>query len=110
MRALGRFDLPLDHMVLENRKTAESRAARCWTMMSDKWNDPHFSPCTTIMGELHSDFAFPIVIDHDVVSDMAPATPEKVKDRWSSFVHALKRNIENWEMGGHRWFMHSRGT
>ena len=68
--------------------------------MSDKWNDPHFSPCTIVMGELHSDFAFPIVIDHDVVSDMAPATPEKVKDRWASLVHELKRKIENWEMSG----------
>ena len=97
---LQHFDLPSDRMVLENRNTAESRAASCWTMMSDKWNDPHFSPCTIIMGELHSDFAFPIVIDHDIVSDMAPATPEKVKDRWSSLVHALKRNIENWEMSG----------
>jgi hypothetical protein len=52
------------------------------------------------MGELQSDFSFPIVIDHDVVSDMAPATPEKVKDRWSSLVHELKRKIENWEMSG----------
>ncbi len=48
------FDLPSDRMVIENRNTAESRAASCWTMMSDKWNDPHFLPCTTIMGELHS--------------------------------------------------------
>jgi hypothetical protein len=31
---------------------------------------------------------------------MAPATPEKVKDRWSSLVHELKRKIENWEMSG----------
>ncbi len=68
--------------------------------MSDKWNDPHFSSCTTVMGELHSDFAFPIVIDHNVVSDMTPATPEKVKDRWASLVHELKRKIEKWEMSG----------
>jgi hypothetical protein len=87
---LQHFDLPSDRMVVENHNIAESRAASCWTVMSeDKWNDPHFSPCTTIMGELHSDFAFPIAIDHDVVSDMATATPEKVKDRRSSLDHEL---------------------
>ncbi len=32
---LQRFDLPLDRMVLENRNTAEARAACCWTMMAD---------------------------------------------------------------------------
>ena len=52
------------------------------------------------MGELHSDFALPIVINHNVVSDLAPATPEKVKDKWSSLVHELKRKIERWEMSG----------
>ena len=50
---------------------------------------PTFFPCTTIMGELHSDYALPIVIDHDVVSDLAPATPKKVKDKCSSLVHEL---------------------
>jgi hypothetical protein len=97
---LQRFDLPSDRMVLENRNTPEALAACCWTMMAEKWNDPYFSACTMIMSELHSDFALPIVIDHDLVSDMAPATPEKVKDKWSSLVHELKRKIEKWEMSG----------
>jgi hypothetical protein len=87
-------------MVLENHNTPEALAACCWTLMAEKWNDPYFLACTMIMSELHSDFALPIVIDHDLVSDMAPATPEKVKDKWSSLVHELKRNIEKWEMSG----------
>jgi hypothetical protein len=62
------------------------------------------------MSELHSNFAFPIVINQNVVSDMAPATPKKVKDKWSLLVHELKWKIEKWEMsrqgnGGHVSFM-----
>jgi hypothetical protein len=33
------------------------------------------------MSELHSDFGEPIVIDHDVISDLTVATAEKVKDK-----------------------------
>ena len=68
--------------------------------MADKWNDPHFLPCTFIVGEMHSDFALPIVINHNLVSDLALATSGKVKDKWSSLVHELKWKIEKWEMSG----------
>jgi hypothetical protein len=87
-------------MVIENHNTPESRAACCWTMMAQKWNDPHFSPSSFLMGELQSDFGLPIVIDHDVVSDMAVANPEKVKDKWSLLIHELNRKIGNWERSG----------
>jgi hypothetical protein len=97
---LQRFNCPSDQMLIENRNTPESRAASCWAMMAEKLNDPHFSPNSILMGELHSDFGFPIVIDHDIVSDMAVATPEKVKDKWSSIIHELKRKIQNWEDSG----------
>ena len=52
------------------------------------------------MGELHSDFGGPIVIDHDVISDLTVATAEKVKDKWSGLLHGLKRQIEKWERSG----------
>jgi hypothetical protein len=97
---LQHFNFPSDRMAIENRNTPESRAACYWTMMAQKWNDPHFSPSLFLMGELHSDFGLPIVIDHNVVSDMAAATPEKVKDKWSLLIHELKRKIENWERSG----------
>jgi hypothetical protein len=80
--------------------TRESRDACYWTMMANKWNDPLFLPTSILMGDLHSDFNLPIMIDHDVVSDMAAATPEKVKDKWSSLIHELKRKIQNWENSG----------
>jgi hypothetical protein len=49
---------------------------------------------------LHSDFCLPIAIDHNVVSDTAAATPEKVNEKWSSFIHELLWKIENWEHSG----------
>ena len=97
---LERFDVPSDRMVIENRNTPETRAACCWAMMAVKWNDPHFSPSSILMSELHSDFGQPIVIDHDVISDMSVATAEKVKDKWSGLIHGLKRQIEKWERSG----------
>jgi hypothetical protein len=97
---LERFDVPSDRMVIENRNTPETRAACCWAMMAVKWNDPHFSPSSILMSELHSDFGEPIVIDHDVISDLTVATAEKVKDKWSGLLHGLKRQIEKWERSG----------
>ena len=97
---LERFDVPSDRMVIENRNTPETRAACCWAMMAAKWNDPLFSPSSILMGELHSDFGGPTVIDHDVISDLTAATAEKVKDKWSGLLHGLKRQIEKWERSG----------
>ena len=94
-----RLDFSSDRMVIENRNTPESKAASVWAMMSRKWNDPQFSPSSMII-DLHSDFYDPITIDHDVVSDMIPATPEKVKEKWDCFMHELKRGIESCERSG----------
>jgi len=96
---LVRLDVSSDRMVIENRNTPESKAASVWAMMSRKWNDPQFSPSSMII-DLHSDFYDPIAIDHDVVSDMIPATPEKVKEKWDCLMHELKRGIANWERSG----------
>ncbi len=68
--------------------------------MAVNWNDPLFSPLSILMRELHSDFGWPIVIDHDVISDLTVATAEKVKDKWSGLLHGLKRQIEKWERSG----------
>jgi hypothetical protein len=69
-------------------------------MMAVKWNDPLFPPSSILMRELHSDFGGPIVIDHDVISDLTVATAEKVKDKWSGLLHGLNRQIEKWERSG----------
>ena len=47
-------------------------------------------PSSNLLGALHSDFGLPIVIDHDIVSDMAVTMAEKVKDKWSGLIHELK--------------------
>jgi hypothetical protein len=97
---LQHFEIPSHRMVSENHNTPESRDACCWTMMAKKLKDPLFLPTSILLGELHSDFCLPVVIDHNVVSDMAAATREKVKDKWSSLIHELKWKIENWEHSG----------
>ncbi len=68
--------------------------------MAVKWNDPLFIPLSNLLGALHSDFGLPIVIDHDIVLDMAVATAEKVKDKWLGLIHKLKQIIETWERSG----------
>ena len=60
--------------------------------MAIKWNDPHFPPLLILMSELHSDFREPIVIVHDVISNLTVATAEKVKDKWLGLIHGLKFN------------------
>ena len=81
---LVRLDVSSDRMVVENRNTPASKAASVWAMMSRKWNDPHFSP-TTRRIDLHSDFYDPIAIDHDVVSDMTPATRRRLRKNGMGF-------------------------
>ncbi len=87
---LVRLNVSSDRMVVD---TPASKAASVW------WNDPQFSPTSGII-DLHSDFYDPITVDHDVVSDMTPATPEKVKEKWDGLLHELKRGIANWERSG----------
>ena len=87
-------------MVVENRNTPKSKAASVWAMMSWKWNDPQLP--TSVLTDLHSDYSHPIVIDHDVVADMAPAvTLEKVKEKWA-FAWAEERDCEPEEKWGYQ--------
>jgi hypothetical protein len=44
------FEISSDGMALENRNTPEAKASTVWAIMSDKWNDPLFSPSTLLMG------------------------------------------------------------
>ena len=68
-------------------------------MVAEKWNDESFSPTTSVK-DTHSDFRRPISIPFDVVSNLSPATPEKVEEKWNSMNLALKRGITNWERSG----------
>ena len=86
---LEHYDVHSDRIVIENQNTPETRAECCWAMMAIKWKDPLFFPSSILMGELHSDFGGPTVIDHDVISDLTVATAEKVKDKWWGLLHGL---------------------
>jgi hypothetical protein len=77
-----RYDVSFNHLVVGNRNTPKSKAASAWAMKSRKWNDPQFFP-TSVSTDLHSDYKNLIVIDNDVVADMAPVTLEKVKEKWA---------------------------
>ncbi len=52
------------------------------------------------MSALHSDFGLPIVLDHNIVSDTAAETAEKMKEKRSGLIHKLKQIIEKWEQSG----------
>ena len=68
-------------------------------MVAENWNDESFSPTTSVK-ETHLDFRRPISIPFDAVSNLSPATPEKVEEKWNSMNLALKRGITNWERSG----------
>ena len=52
------------------------------------------------MKDTHSDFSRPIPIPFDAISNLSPATPEKVEEKWNSMNLALKQKITNWERSG----------
>lgn len=96
---IRRLQVPSGRMAVENRRTPAAIASNVWHMVSDKWNDESFSPTTSVK-ETHSDFARPISIPFEVVSQFQMATPEKVEEKWNQMNLALKRCIQNWERSG----------
>ena len=96
---IRRLILPSGRMAVENRRTPAAIASNVWYMVAEKWNDESFSPTTSVK-DTHSDFARPISIPFDAVSNLSPATPEKVEEKWNSMNLALKRGITNWERSG----------
>jgi len=95
----NRLNVPSGRMDVENRKQPAVLAANVWHMVAAKWNDTSFQPVTSVKAT-HSDFARPISIPFDVVSNCQPATPEKVEEKWNAMNLALKRGIQNWERSG----------
>ena len=92
---LNRMNLPAGRSNVENRQQA--RANDVWHQMSDKWNHKSFSPETVAMPEVHTEFTFSDVILHTEVAHLAPATAEKVEDKWSSMIFCC---IANWQKIG----------
>ena len=83
---IHRDQLPAGRMQVENRKTAEARAAYVWQMVSDKYNDPAFAPGTAALGDIHPDFALSETILYELVCAFLPLTPESAKDRFESML------------------------
>jgi len=96
---IRRLQIPSGRMAVENRRTPAAIASNVWYMVAEKWNDESFLPTTSVK-DTYSDFRRPISIPFDVVSNLLPATSEKVEEKWNSMNLALKRGITNWERSG----------
>ena len=95
---LNRLNLPAGRSSVENRQQA--RESDVWHLLADKWNDKNFSPETISLPAVHTEFTFPDVILHAEVADLAPATAEKVEDKWASMILEMNRCIANWQKSG----------
>jgi hypothetical protein len=69
-------------------------------MLSNRWNDPSFAPEMEEIPNLHSEFDLLEEIPHQLVAEIAPATPEKCQSRFSGLMVSLLRVIQNWEKSG----------
>jgi hypothetical protein len=96
---IRRLQVPSGRMAVENRRTQAAIESNVWYMVAEKWNNKSFSPTTSVK-DTHSDFSRPIPIPFDAISNLSPATPEKVEEKWNSMNLALKRKITNWERSG----------
>jgi len=92
---IHRAKLPPGRMSIEQRKHTVS----VFAMIAEKWNDTDFDAITEDHTSVHSDFTS-CIISHEDVADLAPATPEKVEDKWASVKNELTRVIANWERSG----------
>jgi hypothetical protein len=85
---------------LENRNSTKNRDATVWELIAQEFNDPTFNPVTKILLLSHEDFIVEIDLSYSKVAHMAEATPDKVKEKFSSMTLAPKRKIQNWEASG----------
>jgi hypothetical protein len=98
---IHRNDVPSGRMAVENRNTAEAKAANVWQMVADKWNDVTFEPVTESVPDLfHTTFDVSEIISHDMVVSNLPPNADKAKERFESMMTVLKRIIPKWEKSG----------
>ena len=97
---LHRNDIDTTRMTVENRNLVDKRSKTVWELVALKWNDADFISVTEELPELHSDFCVDETIHHNLVSDMALATPEKCQGKFSGMMVELGRVIKNWERSG----------
>jgi hypothetical protein len=80
-------------------RNSEVRLPTAFELIASKWNDESFDPVVP-PSDCHEDFTESIPCPHSSVSGMAPATPEKVEDIFTSMRSNLLRIIQNWERSG----------
>ncbi len=97
---LTRNHVSTSRMAVENRNSKEKRPKSVWELLAEEWNNPNFAPETEEIQGLHSNFNTTQTLSHDLVSKMAPATPEKCQRYISSMIVELGRVIRNWEASG----------
>lgn len=70
---------------------ATVRVCAAWQVISDYYNDPSFSPSSTIYAGLHEEFNKVIDLSYDCVKDFGELTPAKVKEKFSDMRCKLTR-------------------
>ena len=68
---------------LDGRNNEETMRVCPWQLASDKWNDPNYSPVSTIYRQLHDDFRQEINLNHAAVENMGVLTPDKAKGKYN---------------------------
>jgi hypothetical protein len=97
---LTRYTIAPGRMEVENCNSTSCRQPTVWHMISNKWNDPSFAPEKEEIPDLHSEFDLSEEIPHQLVAEMAPATPEKCQSKFSRLMVSLIRVIQNWGKSG----------
>ena len=85
---------------VDGRNTLNSMKKCPWKMISDKWNDEAYNPCTTQIFTLHDDFCEKIDLSFSHVSKMEECTPSKAKDKFYKMKNDLIVVKNNWELSG----------
>lgn len=85
---------------VDGRNTLNSMKKCPWKMISDKWNDESYNPCTTQIFNLHDDFCEIIDLSFSHVSKMEECTPSKAKDKFYKMKNDLIVVKNNWELSG----------
>jgi hypothetical protein len=71
-------------MELVNRNSTAKQQQSVWEMISNTWNDPSFAPQTEVIQDLHQNFVVSDKLEHRLVEEMAPATPDKCRVKFSN--------------------------
>ncbi len=82
-------------MAVEHSNSKEKGPKSAWELLAEEWNYPNFAP--EMVQGLHFNFKTTRTLSHDLVSEMAPATPEKCQRYISSMIVELGWVICNCE-------------